>query len=338
MTTQEDVATVMGSYWNHRSAERGAVNPETRPVHPLHPPRTRPADLVPDSEDSSASNKVHLVVRPLGSERTMRSLTLNSIGDEMESNMIEEESQCSVMLYENGTGPLSASGSDVVSATSPSGVDKTSNCEPNFRNCLAKTAIPSVAGYVHNNTDDPAPIPASIQAPIPALSRKPDDFPIELVGPVEPNGEISCQDGDGLRPPQDVEPGSKAGPPSDGIVAELSTVEATDSANCTTVVGMESAPLMEANVEKKVVAHKNKLPMAVLKPENRRAIRYWLDQRRAARCVTESKAVEEDEPERSYEPEEYDLFHVGREQGVHDALGQRVLQVMIVDCLFSFSF
>ena len=303
VAVQEDA--VVSAYWDHRapSAEPG-------------PSRTRP----PDSEDplpAPPPNKVHLVVRPLGSEKPLRSVTLNSRGDEStlmieeETTLIEEESQCSVLLYENGTGPLSASGSDVVSATSPPpGEEGAPSCEPNFRNCL-------LAG--NKSVDDISrrtPVDNSLCS-VPLLSTEavpsPGPSPIESPRLVEENPTM---DGEFF--------------PSEDLAIVLET-GSKDQVDVVPVPPEETPSQAEANVERKVVIPKNKLPIAVLKPDNPRAVRYWLDQRKAARCPTEKKPpVDEDEPVGGGQSEEFELFHVGLEQGVHDALGQRVLQVLQV--------
>ncbi len=316
MSVQEDVTAVVSSYWDHPSAHRAPSA-----IDQINPSRTQPPNLLPDIEDGSVpppQNKVHLVVRPLGSERPIRSVTLNSRGEQLETTLIEEEttlieeeSQCSVILYENGAGPLSASGSDVVSATSPPGVERPPSCEPNFRNCLAKSA----AGIKEPTVDDLICLP---NAEDPAVSPTPGPSPIDSPQIIQPNGEaFSIED---LAIAQEsfqyIESQSKTELACDDVALPAAPPE------------METPSQAEANVERKVVAPKNKLPIAVQKPDNPRAIRYWLDQRKAARCTTEQPAVVEEDPVRQHEPEELELFHVGREQGVHDALGQRVLQVL----------
>jgi hypothetical protein len=120
---------------------------------------------------------------------------------------------------------------------------------------------------------------------------------------------------------QDAESHTKPDLSQDGIA--LLAVEPNAA------IELETPSQAEANVERKVVAPKNKLPVAVQKPDNPRAIRYWLDQRRALRCPVEQPLIKQEDPVLQFEPEELDLFHVGRDQGVHDALGQRVLQVEI---------
>jgi hypothetical protein len=254
-------------------------------------------------------------------------VTLNSRGDELESTLIEEgstlieeESQCSVMLYENGTGPLSASGSDVVSATSPPNVERVPSCEPNFKNCLAKSANSpiepasdvAVPGYLQNDENRVA-------------SFAQDDFAVEPSRSIQPTDEgFACEDisaAAAQESSQDAESHTKPDLSHDGIAPPI-----TES---NTAFELETPSQAETNVERKVVAPKNKLPVAIQKPDNPRAIRYWLDQRRAARCPVEQPPVKQDDPVLQLEPEELDLFHVGRDQGVHDALGQRVLQVRI---------
>lgn len=323
MVTPDDVTAVVGPYWDHRS-----VHTASSAIGEADSSRTLPSDLLPEENGStSATNKVHLVVRPLGSERPIRSVTLNSRGDELESTLIEEgstlieeESQCSVMLYENGTGPLSASGSDVVSATSPPNVERVPSCEPNFKNCLAKSANSpiepasdvAVPGYLQNDENLVA-------------SFAQDDFAVEPSRSIQPTDEgFACEDisaAAAQESSQDAESHTKPDLSHDGIAPPI-----TES---NTAFELETPSQAETNVERKVVAPKNKLPVAIQKPDNPRAIRYWLDQRRAARCPVEQPPVKQDDPVLQLEPEELDLFHVGRDQGVHDALGQRVLQVRI---------
>jgi len=320
--TQDDVTAVVGSYWDHRS-----VRAAPSAIGAADPSRTRPPDLHPEENGSaSASNKVHLVVRPLGSERPIRSVIINSRGDELESalieegsTLIEEESQCSVLLYENGTGPLSASGSDVVSATSPPNVERVSSCEPNFKNCLVKSANsliePTgdvvVPEYLQNNENLVA-------------SFTQENFAVKPSRIIQPTGEgFTCEDiAIAQESSQDAESHTQPDLSHDGIAPSI--VESNAA------LELETPSQAETNVERKVVAPKNKLPVAVQKPDNPRAIRYWLDQRRAVRCPVEEPPVKQDDPVLQFEPEELDLFHVGRDQGVHDALGQRVLQVRIL--------
>lgn len=330
LTIPEDVTSSVGSYWARRSIEATpSVNGK------ISSSRTRPPDVMPDSEDSSASNKVHLVVRPLGGERPIRSVTLNSTRDELESNMIEDESQCSI-IYENGTGPLSASGSDVVSATSPSGVERAPSCEPNFRNFLAK----SVSGLKELNveqdseTRNPADTGYVHKVQTPTVSPVLDRFAVDPFHPVQSNGEVSITE-DALESSQEAESRTKTNLACDDIALDTPAPAPTVNPNHVLEMEYETAPPMETTVERKVVAPKNKLPIAILKPENPRAIRYWLDQRRAARCGIEHQVVKNNEPVHCNEPEECDLFQNGRDQGVHDALGQRVLQVKI---LYRFGF
>ncbi|XP_046453867.1 AT-rich interactive domain-containing protein 2-like isoform X3 [Daphnia pulex] len=324
VVTPDDVTAVVGPYWDHRS-----VHTASSAIGEADSSRTLPSDLLPEENGStSATNKVHLVVRPLGSERPIRSVTLNSRGDELESTLIEEgstlieeESQCSVMLYENGTGPLSASGSDVVSATSPPNVERVPSCEPNFKNCLAKSANSpiepasdvAVPGYLQNDENLVA-------------SFAQDDFAVEPSRSIQPTDEdFVCEDisaAAAQESSQDAESHTKPDLSHDGIAPPITESNAAFE--------LETPSQAETNVERKVVAPKNKLPVAIQKPDNPRAIRYWLDQRRAARCPVEQPPIKQDDPVLQLEPEELDLFHVGRDQGVHDALGQRVLQVLNV--------
>ena len=68
----------------------------------------------------------------------------------------------------------------------------------------------------------------------------------------------------------------------------------------------------------------------MVKPDNPRAIRYWLQQRRQARPknVDAVDVVEQEDADLNFESLDLELFHLGRELGVHDVLGQRVLQVI----------
>lgn len=325
---QEDVTAVVGSYWSDRSIR---TTPDAIKQTEV-PSRTRTPDHLPVEADD-ASNKVHLVVRPLGSEKPIRSVTLNSKDDglessliehdstlvEEESTLIEEESQCSVVLYENGTGPLSASGSDVVSATSPPSVERVPSCEPNFRNCLAKSANifrkpisdVSVTEYLQTKEN-------------PIIPQTSENLPVNRI--VKPNSELfSNEDTATVQgSSEDTALRTKTILVSEGAVPNPPVVGPNN------ILELDTPSQAEANIEKKCVAPKNRLPVAVQKPDNPRAIRYWLDRRRAARCPIEKPPVEQDEAEIQFESEESDLFHVGREQGVHDALGQRVLQVLNV--------
>lgn len=321
LVVTQDVTAVVSSYWDHRS-----VNTAPSAIEETNSSRTQPPDLLPEENGSaSATSKVHLVVRPLGSERHIRSVTLNSREDELESTLIEEEltlieeeSQCSVILYENGTGPLSASGSDVVSAASPPNVETATSCEPNFRNCLVKSANSlieptidvAVPGYLQNNENR-----------VNSLTQ--ENFAVKS-GQIQPTDKgVSIEDiAVSQESSEDAESHIKPDLSHDGITP---TVVEPNAA-----LELETPSQAEANVERKVVVPKNKLPVAVQKPDNPRAIRYWLDQRRAVRCPVELEpSIKQDDPVFQFEPEELDLFHVGRDQGVHDALGQRVLQVGI---------
>lgn len=328
MIPQEDVTAVVGSYWSDRSIR---TTPDAIKQTEV-PSRTRTPDHLPVEADD-ASNKVHLVVRPLGSEKPIRSVTLNSKDDglessliehdstlvEEESTLIEEESQCSVVLYENGTGPLSASGSDVVSATSPPSVERVPSCEPNFRNCLAKSANifrkpisdVSVTEYLQTKEN-------------PNIPQTSENLPVNRI--VQPNSELfSNEDTATVQgSSEDTALRTKTILVSEGAVPNPPVVGPNN------VLELDTPSQAEANIEKKCVAPKNRLPIAVQKPDNPRAIRYWLDRRRAARCPIEKPPVEQDEAGIQFESEESDLFHVGREQGVHDALGQRVLQVGVL--------
>ncbi|XP_059352626.1 AT-rich interactive domain-containing protein 2-like isoform X2 [Daphnia carinata] len=325
---QEDVTAIVGSYWSDRSVRKTPDAIKQTEV----PSRTRTLDHLPEEADD-ASNKVHLVVRPLGSEKPIRSVTLNSKDGELESpliehdstlieeetTLIEEESQCSVILYENGAGPLSASGSDVVSATSPPGVERAPSCEPNFRNCLAKSA-----NIFRKPTSD-ASVTEDLQTKEnPVIPQTSENLSVDRI--IQPNCELFSNEDTAIAQgsSEDTASRTKTILVSEGAVPNPPVVVPNNN------IEMETPSQAEANIERKVVAPKNKLPIAVQKPDNPRAIRYWLDQRKAARCPIENLTVEQDEAEAQFESEESDLFHVGREQGVHDALGQRVLQVLNV--------
>lgn len=325
--TQEDVSAVVGSYWSNRSDRQI----EDAIEQTEEPPRSRTPDLLPEEVDD-ASNKVHLVVRSLGSEKPMRSVKLNSKGDglestlieqdstmvEEESTLIEEESQCSVVLYENGTGPLSASGSDVVSATSPPSVERAPSSEPNFINCLAKSA------NIFRKPSSDVSLTGCLQTDeSPLLVHASENLPITKIVPSD--GELFSNEDIAIaqESSQDFVSHVNTNGAGEGAIADAPVVAPSS------ILELDTPSQAEANVERKVVAPRNRLPVAVQKPDNPRAIRYWLDLRRAARCSTAKPAVEQDEAEVQFDCEEADLFHVGREQGVHDALGQRVLQVSV---------
>lgn len=79
----------------------------------------------------------------------------------------------------------------------------------------------------------------------------------------------------------------------------------------------------EVHFERKLVT-KSKLPTAVLKPDNTRAVNYWLKQRK---FPSSSKKTEVETVTSETTTDDFEVFHYEREMGVHDALGQRVLQV-----------
>ena len=90
------------------------------------------------------------------------------------------------------------------------------------------------------------------------------------------------------------------------------------------------AAVATPSLERKIHYTKNKLPTAVLKPDNPRAIRYWLQRRRQARPKSQDPVSPPDpeEADLNIDSIDFELFHLGRELGVHDVLGQRVLQVV----------
>ena len=69
----------------------------------------------------------------------------------------------------------------------------------------------------------------------------------------------------------------------------------------------------------------------MLKPDNPRACRYWHQQRRQARQAQQGAGTadpaDQEDADLTIETLDLELFHLGRELGVHDVLGQRVLQV-----------
>ena len=197
----------------------------------------------------------------------------------------------------------------MVSAASPSGGgDRAASCEPNFRNCLAKStteldrddkSFPSATDH-RSSAIEPSDLPFANGA-VSSLVEHAVDLSTEDTD-CQIQGETTC---DGLAP----EPEAAAMPDMEPLTNQ-STVE--------------------TNIERKVVVPKNRLPVAVHKPDNPRAVRYWIQQRRssAAKHVAPFAKVEESQPVViEPQPEDDDLFHIGRQQGVHDALGQRVLQV-----------
>lgn len=275
LVSQEELNSALDTYWVRlpRSSKR---------VGPLNAPVMEP-------EESTLEPDEHPVARPLASERPMDDLDATLVTEE------EDESQCSVGLYENGTGPPSVSRSDVLSAPSPLpvGADGQVNSEPSFTNCLTKTVDPDKGEltFVHPSADHQT----------------------AATGSTEESAEGA---------------GSKAESDSSKEVANPAVVAPAEETSM--------PPLPEASVERKVIHPRNRLPVAVLKPENPRAIRYWLDQRRSVRPSPKLDSTGSDRPvpERKLTVEDTELFHGERELGVHDPLGQRVLQVCRLDPLF----
>lgn len=270
---------------------------------------------------------MHLVVRPLGSETPIRSVTVHSVIEELGSTLIEEESQCSVVLYENGT----ASGSDVVSATSPLGVVRAPSCEPNFRNCLVKSSIVLNETTVEEENDLVTPC-LQIAENTSTMAAK-DRYPIvEPKNEIKSNGELFLNEDSSLinEPSEDTEGQKRA-----ELICEINAInDQPDFVSDSNILpGIETQSQTETSTEKKAVTIKNKLPIAVMKPDNPRAIRYWLDQRRAARGDSSLREAVEDEDVRCQDSEDFELFHANRDYGVHDALGQRVLQVRLISVI-----
>lgn len=79
----------------------------------------------------------------------------------------------------------------------------------------------------------------------------------------------------------------------------------------------------EVQLERRFMT-KSKLPTAVLKPDNPRAVNYWLKQRK---CPSKEEEPKAETPVSEPSPDDWEIFHYERDQGVHDGLGQRVLQV-----------
>lgn len=289
---QEDFNAALDSFWTR-------LPPSSKRVGQLQLERT-----VPDEPDETIldDESEHFFARPsLACKRRMESDGMDLDATEEE----EDESQCSVGLYENGgTGPPSASASQSEEplAAPTECVDRTRSpkCEPtNFSNCFAKQ-------------NDLQGEQVTIAHP-PAVELELNGELVESAAAVE---TTDMKD--------EVE----------GLTSDT-TVATTGAPGTTDATGEGTTP----GVEKKMIPVRNRLPVAVLKPDNPRAVRYWLDQRRTARSFpTEQaedsnkmsgvgKAVEDFLAKGKLEPEDWELFHLGRDLGVHDALGQRILQV-----------
>ena len=307
--SQEDDAAVF-SYWSQPPVKE-KLNGIHRTSIPL------PADL--DMDEASVSSDGDDFQRPLDSVRPVdTSLMEQEVADD--SIMDDGESHCSEVLYENGTGPMSASveSSDALMVASQAvGEERAPGDEPNFKNCLSKTT--NNLGVVSNQEKT-------------MLNHS----PVQTTLHSKSNGELPLFSGDNMNEQvstEEVDTTTKETTVCDATsleksaAGELSSTLITDGA----VIGTEAPQQVEVNVERKIPLPRNKLPVAVLKPDNPRAIRYWLDQRRIVSCnAAQQKNVEEDEAEKENgmtEPDDWDLFHLGRDQGVHDVLGQRVLQV-----------
>lgn len=312
--SQEDDAAVF-SYWSQI--------PVQEKLNGIHRASiSLPADL--DIDETSVSSDGEDIQRPLDSDRPVdTSLLEQEVGDH-DSMMIEDddgESRCSEMLYENGTGPMSASveSSDALLVASQSGEERALGDEPNFKNCLAKTANSlCVVSNQDKIMSNHSPILSKSNGELPL-------FPGDIVNEQESTEEVEAT--------------TKETTVCDATILEepaagdLPSTQITDNA----VIESEAPQQVEVNVERKFPLPRNKLPIAVLKPDNPRAIRYWLDQRRTISGNAPDKNVENEvkEENEQTEPDDWDLFHLGRDQGVHDVLGQRVLQVIcsLSDCL-----
>lgn len=299
LANQEKMNAALDSYWTHllhTSKEPGEKVETTNLVDP------DPEVATMDEDDE------HFFARPTfvrteNGRRPLDDLETSLMGDDDEEEGEEEESQCSVGLYENGTGPPSASQSDMVLVPSPVTVmnDDSISGQPSFANCLSKAGngIQSNENHLTVNSEEDG------------LLRLTETQEI---------GTLETSLGINIKETREVE------------LHETNQAIAAPTAELTSDQGTTSF-LLDTSAEKiKILPPRNRLPVANMKPDNPRAVRYWLDQRRTARSFpqqTNDVGRELEGLRQSREPEDWELFHGGREHGVHDLLGQRVLQVSL---------
>lgn len=303
LANQEKMNAAFDSYWTHllhTSKETGEKVETTNLVDP-------DPEVATIDEDDEHFFARPTFVRTENGRRPLDDLETSLMGDDDEEEGEEEESQCSVGLYENGTGPPSTSQSGMVLVPSPVTLMNDDCGQPSFANCLSKTGngIQSNENHLKVNSEDDVLLRLSETQEI-------DTLETSLGINTKETGEVEFDE------------------TNQAIAAP--TAELTSDQEPISF-------LLDASVEKiKILPPRNRLPVANMKPDNPRAVRYWLDQRRTARTFPQqiNDAGRELEGLRQCsEPEDWELFHGGREHGVHDLLGQRVLQVIsekVTDC------
>ena len=315
---EEEDAAVLNSYWS-QFPPQARLNGVNRTSISL------PADV--DMDEASETSDADELQPPLDNNDDRPVLDESLMGREVaDHDMVEDDdadSRCSQVLYENGTGLISASAesSDALLVASPPDTERMpGDDEPNFKNCLAKTTAS-----------------LSVTAPDKNEVLQLNHSPIQSILHSKSNGELPHYSGElvsGQELTEDFDSTTKETTASDACIMAGQVVDELQSSLITGTVGTaaESTQQVEVSVERKIALPKNKLPIAVIKPDNPRAIRYWLDQRRTASSAVQHSTTETHEEEKENDPtdpEDWDLFHLGRDQGVHDVLGQRVLQVSL---------
>ena len=290
------------------------------------------ATAVSGAENAAADQDVF--VRPQGSDKCVAESADGPVEDPPPSSVLEDSSigeaaavqdesaQCSVDVYENGT------------ATSPSNDESrsaASSCEPNFRNCLSQATVHKDL----SGTD--AAVVAVVETPPLAQATPTQATPVEATAVEATPAEATAVEAT----PAEATPVG-ATPTEATPTEEATPIEATPAE-----AAPKEAASVEPSVEKRAPAPKYKLPRAVLKPDNLRAVRYWEGQRRSvvpgrvrfgalARPAKEQLEVERRRQQHGADDgggggggSECGVLHAGRPLGVHDVLGQRVLQVTL---------
>ena len=322
-----------------RLTDRGP-SADSSQAHCSDPHRRRPAEDPPPVQDSSSDGMADSDATP----SVMQAAA-------------EEESQCSVSVYENGTGLFSGLGSDVALAASPLNEESrsASSCEPNFRNCLSKSTndsakggttvfdqlgsniLPSFASHqklANDRVSACEPDEQSTNSTDLRLGEQADTTSCPA------NGQLTNLEGQ----TNDQQLRLSSDDAVDNVMRLESQSQTKDSELVTgkslvaiSYVSSQSDKTAACDselpsVEKRIPAPKYKLPAAVLKPDNPRAVRYWETQRRAVvparpKYTMKARPADKTQQKVSFDAEDMSLFHLGRDLGVHDSFGQRVLQV-----------
>lgn len=261
------------------------------------------------------------------------------------SQSAEEDSECSVGgVYENGLDRV-APGAMLASASlfgptknaSGGGGGGGDHCEPNFKNCL-NLAPATAAGSapVTNGSTCPLTVVDMDEASgcLPTLGANDNGETLEAISPDAAAAALALAIGGPCDRRQIV---------LDDSMDAGECASSQQSAPMLTSDSVELFKQVEPSVEKKIPTAKYKLPTPIMKPDSARAVNYWESQRRAAlpkASVNGSAkpARRKDDVELNIDAGDMNVFHLGRELGAHDALGQRVLQVSLMILLRLFAF